>query len=553
MTRPWLFSIFLSGVLCAAQDGVAPTYAVQGTIVNAQTNQPIGRAEVILNNEHAVLTSAEGRFEFDQIPMGDYQVSIEKPGYISIGYAMGASFGRRLASRPRPGRRIRVGPKMPELTFRLVPCGSIRGQVSLSTSDPADRIRVIAYQRVLRNGLTRWEMAGSATTNSEGVFHLGDVVPGNYILLTEPSPDRPAGLRGAVTWGYPSSYYPGVTDSAAAGVLAIAMGQNVEADFALTRQAFYPLTAQVLAVDPGSPGGFRILDTSGRTTNLRAGYDARDQTVHANVPNGAWVLRAQGGRDRLFGQTAFQVANRPVNTAITILPIPKLHVTIRREFTSSPETPQEPAGMARAGPGVNLQLEDMALFGRGGIMRMEYEPNRDPFSETTRGTIEAMPGRYWVEVVNAWSSYVSSITSGQTDLAGNPLVITSNNSNAPIEVVLRNDAGTIKAQFSAQAGDAPRIVSSFQVGEVPQIYVYAIPLFPTAAMVAATSWASDGEVTLPNLAPGSYRVIACDSEQEIDFHTPEGLAAWDGKGRVVNVDPGATATVQLDVLHAELP
>src|SRR5579863_4367311 len=142
MTRPWLLSLFLSGLLCAAQDGEVPAFAVHGAIVNAQTNQPIGQAEVILNQEYAVLTNAEGRFEFDGIPAGDVQVSVQKPGYISIGHPTGVTFGRRFVSAVRAERRIRVGPGMPELAFPLVPCGSIRGQVSLSTSDPADGIRV---------------------------------------------------------------------------------------------------------------------------------------------------------------------------------------------------------------------------------------------------------------------------------------------------------------------------------------------------------------------------------------------------------------------------
>jgi len=551
MTRPWLLSIFLSGLLCAAQDGEVPAFAVHGAIVNAQTNQPIGRAEVILNQEYAVLTNAEGRFEFDGIPAGDVQVSVQKPGYISIGHPTGVTFGRRFVSAVRAERRIRVGPGMPELAFPLVPCGSIRGQVSLSTSDPADGIRVSAYQKLLRNGHSHWEMAGSATTDSEGGFHLGELAPGKYMLFTDASVNRsPAALRGAITWGYPAAYYPGVTDSASAGILTVAAGQTVEADFALPRQAFYPVTAQVRNFESGSHAGFQILDTVGRPTGLPARFDAQDQTVYANVPNGSWMLRTMtGGPNRLFGRTAFQVAGGPVNIGITILPVPKLQVTIHREFSSTVESPSSAAQMGRLGSGVNLQLNDLEPFSRVGLMRVEFETNAD---DTTHGTVEAMPGRYWVDA-NTWSAYVSSITSGGVDLAGNPLVITPNNSNAPIEVVLRNDFGTINGQITLQAGDASGTAPSSQVGEVPQFIVYAIPLFQSAARVTPSAWVTEGQFMLASLAPGSYRVIACDSEQEIDFHTPEGLAPWEGKGRVVTVSPGAAVSVQLDVLHVELP
>jgi hypothetical protein len=44
-------------------------------------------------------------------------------------------------------------------------------------------------------------------------------------------------------------------------------------------------------------------------------------------------------------------------------------------------------------------------------------------------------------------------------------------------------------------------------------------------------------------------VVACDAAQEIDFHSTEGLAAWAGKGQTVTVDPGGTASVELEILH----
>jgi hypothetical protein len=61
---------------------------------------------------------------------------------------------------------------------------------------------------------------------------------------------------------------------------------------------------------------------------------------------------------------------------------------------------------------------------------------------------------------------------------------------------------------------------------------------------------ASGQFTIPNLAPGSYRVVACDAPQEIDFHSTEGLAAWAAKGQTITVDPGGTASVELEVLHS---
>ena len=103
----------------------ATSYAVRGTIVNATSGQPVARALVALNEDNAMLTGSEGEFSFDNIPAGEYSVSVQKPGYSGLGgmmagigamvtrYSMG---GRRLQT--APPRRIQVGPDMPALNRR---------------------------------------------------------------------------------------------------------------------------------------------------------------------------------------------------------------------------------------------------------------------------------------------------------------------------------------------------------------------------------------------------------------------------------------------------
>jgi hypothetical protein len=563
MIRTGLFSILLlSRLVCAAQDGATPTYSVHGTVVNAQTNQPTARAEVILNQDYAVLTGSEGRFAFDQIPAGEYQVSVGRPGYISIGNFMGGNFGRGIRHPLQP-QQIRVGPNMPELTFRLAPSASIRGQLSLSSSDSADGIRITVLQRQVWNGRPRWEPAGFAATDSDGIFHVGDLAPGRYMLFTEGSLDRPglAAGRDAATWGYPPVYYPGVTDAASAGVLTLGAGQTAEADFTLTRQAFYTLIAQVRGGDSGIRAGFQILDAGGRFTNMPARYDPREEVVRASVPNGSWILQGQrfgpgpSRQEHAVGRTAFQVANGPVHIAIAVVPIPLLQMTIRREFTAKAEAQSQPAIMGIrgvGGPQVNFQLDNAEPFAQGGMISApQFDPNADPSAETTTGTVDAMPGRYWVEA-NSWNeTYVSSVSSGGVDLATNPLTISPDSSNAPIEVVLRNDVGTINVQINGQASGESGADAGSSVGEVPHIYIYAIPLYATASSNIQPNLGANGQFQIPNLPPGSYRVVACDSDQELEFHTAEGLAAWAGKGQVVTVEPGGTASVQVDVLHME--
>jgi hypothetical protein len=245
------------------------------------------------------------------------------------------------------------------------------------------------------------------------------------------------------------------------------------------------------------------------------------------------------GRVQEWGSTPFQVNGAPVTFAISVVPVPHIPVVIHREFLTSADSSQPPP----SGPGMNLVLVSADEIGNaaGGLNQVDGSGGSEWELNVEK------PGRFWVQASAFPPGYVSSITSGGVDLGSNPLVVVPGSTPLPIEVTLRNDPGTIMGQITSEtpAASGPALVS----GERPQLWIYAIPLFSTTANLPEGSLQSNGQFVIPNLAPGSYRVVACDAPQEIDFHSAAGLAAWAGKGQTVTVDPGGTASVDLDVIH----
>jgi len=160
------------------------------------------------------------------------------------------------------------------------------------------------------------------------------------------------------------------------------------------------------------------------------------------------------------------------------------------------------------------------------------------------------PGRYWVETT-PFEGYVSSISCGGVDLARDPLVVGPGGTSAPIEVTLRNDTGTISAQLSGgESGDGiGQQAGPAALGEQQQIYAYAIPLFASSEQIKMGGMQGTGQATITGLAPGSYRVVAFNAPQEIDFHTPEGLAQYAAQGETVTLEAGGSANAQVDVIH----
>lgn len=546
LSLPLIAIVLLPAARGHAQENAAAEaagYEVRGTVVNSATGQPVPRALVDLNEQYAMLTGGDGQFSFDDIPAGMYMVTVRKPGFRGFGNnAQEFNMRGALPVRSRAPRRIQVGPDMPALTFRITPEATIMGTVTLSTADPADGIQVMLYRRELQNGHSRWAEAGVAKTRSDGSFRIPGLLPGTYIAYTQASLDRPqAGTNAAgPVFGYPAVYYPGVTDTSAAGMLTVGAGQQVEADFTLTRQQFFPVTALVRSADEEMATDFQILDSGGRLTWLPARFDRQTQLVHAAVPNGTWTLQAHAyGHNQGWGRTEFQVAGAPVTFAISLVPVPRIPVIIHRDFTASNSADQP----ANSHAGMNLYLTPADEVGTGAM-----GGNMMP-SHNNDGTWELnvlQPGRYWAIVDPYPPAYVSSITMGGLDLAANPVVVSPGSSLAPIEVTLRDDPGSIAGQVNLRDQAAPG-----SAGEQQQIWIYAIPLFPSAGDVQNLMPSDTGQFTFYHVAPGSWRVVACDSEQDIDSHSPEGLAVWAGKGQTVTVDPGGTANVQLDVIHME--
>jgi hypothetical protein len=524
---------------CAAQDAAA-TYPVRGVVLNNVTHQPIARVLVDANTD-AVLTDNDGHFELN-LPEGQVQVNLRRPGYT----VRRAGGGGMMHS-------VKVAANMPSLTFTLTPEAVITGHVTLSTGDEADGIRIMAYRKRVVNGRVAWMMQAMAVTNSEGVFRLANLeAPGAYLIYSMPVHDRIGRIApGAVGYGYASVFYPGVADFSAAGMITVSPGQQAQADFTLTRQPFYPVSIAMPQRPAGRAGGagVQIHDSSGRLLEAGTRWDPQRDTAGINLPNGHYYAETHTfGESQMYGRVDFTVAGGPVSgLTMTLLPLHAIPVVIHRDTEGGSNQPQ---GLAYSGAysaqvdfsaGLNLTLSPADAFENqmGGGLRHQQGSNDSSFFELEN----ALPGRYWVGTF-PFQGYISSITCGGTDLTREPLVIGPGNTTAPIEITVRSDAGTLKGQLH-QSSTAAASVSS---GEIPRIYVYAIPLFSTTSQVQMGITQADGQFLISNLAPGSYHVIALDQPREIDANDTESLAQYTGKGQTVSVEANGTANVQLDVI-----
>lgn len=523
-------SLALPGTFLPAQQA---GYTVRGTVLDSTTRQPIARALVQIGGD-AALTDSTGGFELSNGPAQPATILVRRPGYITN---QDNSSGFQPSQDQLSMFSVAAGADAPPAELFLRPESVLTGQVSLPSANPADGIQLTAYRKGVENGRPMWKEAGAAVTNSEGIFRIASLPPGSYLLYALPSTDLSYARNAKASSGYPPVYFPGVTDASAASVIRLATGEHKQADITLLRQTLYPVTIKVANAQPGSYVNLDIRDTGGRSMQTGASYDPQQQTAHTSLPPGRYLVDARAfdignGRSSLFGHSEFIVSAVPVTyVGVTVLPLRNLLVTIRKEFPV-------PANVTTggSGPGVNLNLIAAYVAFNGGNYAGGLEPVPGSNGGDSYQVKDVPPGKYWV-AADAWGSYVSSITSEGVDLTRDVLTVGAGGSSAPIEITLRNDPGSIDGTVRSSAG-----------GEERRTWLYAIPLFPTnASLPPSTVLDGPGKFSINPLAPGSYRVVACDSPREIEFHTPEGLEAWDGKGQVVSVETGGTTHVQLDL------
>src|SRR5688572_4423443 len=95
--RAALLIALSAATLVQAEQGQTPTRdstrpaqstsaRIRGRVVAADTGQPLGRAEVSISapNQRRMLTDADGRYEFADLPAGTYALMASKTGYVSL-------------------------------------------------------------------------------------------------------------------------------------------------------------------------------------------------------------------------------------------------------------------------------------------------------------------------------------------------------------------------------------------------------------------------------------------------------------------------------------
>jgi protocatechuate 3,4-dioxygenase beta subunit len=251
-----------------------PLATIAGTVVSANTGEPLKKAHVVLSQKDAewndpnkqplnATTDAVGHFSIEKIPAGSYNLIVSRANYIDTHY------GQDQLDKPGAILSLAPGQKMADLLFRLHRTGIITGRVVDEDGDPVRGASVVTLVHTRAHGKPAILPNRNSRTNDLGEYRIVDLEPGHYSIQAGPPHGRSTGKPSDLADNYLPTFYSGATDIARASTLEVKSGDEISGiDF-------------ILAPQPSA----RTYKVRGHFVNS-IGIDSKVQTVVMLLPRG---------------------------------------------------------------------------------------------------------------------------------------------------------------------------------------------------------------------------------------------------------------------------
>ncbi len=547
--RWWLLTV--AGILASfpaaamAQTNNEATFSLSGSVVNAVTGEPVGRALVQLRSTppRSAFTDGNGHFEIDGLPAGRFAIGAQKPGYYNGPDDARSGFNFSVA----------VGPTSDAVTLSLSPFGVIYGRVTNIEGEALEHIPVRLTAAVVRNGRKRWEQMGSRESDENGVFRFPNLQPGTFYLAAGPSSDENEAPHfavsgkdsagGAPRTGYPSAYYPNAPDLSSASPIVLAPGQQLQTEFVLPRVPLYRISGTIAGFSPDAGVNLQLTTASGEILSLSPYFEQALGTFRLDgVPPGSYVLKGFGRSARgedLRASVPVTVATNVNNVRLTLEPVTTIPIVVRKESHADASASQEGAVTSlsrRFSTGVPVSVR-LSPVGPSLNVADTYSTLRENSGEHTPILENVEPGRYTVEFMPQGGWYVQSAEYAGSNLLTDEMTVRSG-ASGPMQIVLRDDGASLEG--TVKSGNASGHTGVVVI--LPQQGAEKRPLFAGVY--------GDGGFRKEGLPPGDYLVFAAENGRHIEYDDPEVLQPYLSQATHVTLSAGQSGKVTLNVVRS---
>jgi protocatechuate 3,4-dioxygenase beta subunit len=390
-----LVAVLAAAPVLAAQQRPSPmppgTGSISGRVVAGDTGRPLRNAlvEIVIYGTPSgdsllsgrfgqATTDAQGKFTFDKLPAGRFQIAAQAASYIRMQYGQLQPGSPTNSNMPRT-IDLADGQAFTAADFTLTHFNAIEGVVTDEFGDPAPNVSVQVSQVLFAGGRHRLVPVNASTdagparpTDDTGHFRIAGLPPGNYYVEALAG----AFVDPSAAGGFAVTYFPGTTETAAARLVTLAPGQDAkDVSFALT-PAPTVLVAGTVVNGEDKPIGAADLILMPAVTNgpqlfatVRSVAGPDGQFAFRNVPPGSYTIQVFGAPvsdvgnlgARPFGYLTFHVGD-PIDTGHLTVRVPgpralRGHVT----FEANATTPlPQPAAVRISALPVDFESAPMA-------------------------------------------------------------------------------------------------------------------------------------------------------------------------------------------------
>lgn len=512
--------------LALAFQETSAKFTVSGTVVEHATGRPLGGVLIILSPTSArdrrltLLTGADGRFAFTNLPAAKYSLLAQRRGEQELhGYQGSEGFSTGIVA----------GPGMPsqDLTFSLEAPASVAGTVVDEDGEQVRQASVVLLRKAVLLGRSQVTQMDQKVTGSSGRFRFAHLPPGTYFVAVQAQPwyaqyagPGAEGTQAAnsreLEVAYPVTYYGDTTNGAAAAPIALAEGASVTVQIAL--HAVPAIHVPILGTE-GSQGGMSASASVEGPGGVMLFANA--VTIGANnsyeltgLAPGRYVIQF-GGEGKTGSRQTMDLASGSTFSAQTTAAI---SVSGRVAFE----------GMDHPPNGVTVLLSD----GKQSFSARIEQDGAFSFSNNAPS-----PGQYEVYVSNAPEAYVRSITAKGAPVSGDTVEI--------------DEGASIQLSVVAARGVRSKL-DGIAVKDDKPVAAAMILLLPRdlnrKALIRRDQSDSDGTFTLPEIVPGRYALLAIDDGRELAYQDPEVIKPYLAGAQLIDLPLKGDSPARVKVL-----
>jgi hypothetical protein len=477
--------------------------AVDGTVVNSITGEPVVRARVNVTTggvTSSATTDNAGRWTLTGIPCGTGQLVVIRTGFLQ-------SDERGVVVR---GLSLIAGSPTHDLQRKLVPQSVAVGKVQDNSGDPVMGAQVIAMVARVQEGRARFQQAGVIQTNDLGEYRLAGLGRGRYIFCVHVNQNGPPPPASQPVMA--DTCYPGPVDGGMASALDLPAGHETKVDFTLSEVVPVHVRGTVSGLPEGRGSGINLVrrvDNGGNASG--------------NVRDGAFDIRAQPGSYMLTADY-FEAGKRlsarlPVDVGSTDIDGVVVHFEPGFTVTGNIHTISQSGQMVT--PQFALNLRPAESFNPPGQLKWDQD-------HTSFALTDMLPGSYKLNISPPPPYYVKSATLAGEDILDSEIPISQ--AAGPIEIVLRDDGGSIEGDVADASGQP--------VGAA------GILLLRGAVRVAGSTSQANGHFKFQNLPPGDYTISAWDQANDVEYADQDWMRR-NATGIAVTVTSGQNTQIKL--------